>query len=188
MPNDEIEVNPLIACRPTRLVRRIPVGLDVCSAGFQALRYKHRTILKYECLPLVRLASRKCPEIAVKWRSLRMAAIWFRSMAFTIVDFPCRFSNCPSHYNVLRPDSKDSLALRLVLISGSFVHSKPEKVRNVVGRKRLVDVLAHYPCRHRLKPRDYGQIVTPDMSALWTILDTTPEGRGTDWYRKLDDK
>ena len=27
----------------------------------------------------------------------------------------------------------------------------------------------------------------PDMSALWVILDTTPEGRGTDWYPKLDD-
>ena len=27
----------------------------------------------------------------------------------------------------------------------------------------------------------------PDMSALWTLLDTTPEGRGTDWYPKLDD-
>ena len=26
----------------------------------------------------------------------------------------------------------------------------------------------------------------PDMSALWTILDTTPEGRGTDWYPKLN--
>lgn len=25
----------------------------------------------------------------------------------------------------------------------------------------------------------------PDMSPLWTILDTTPEGRGTDWYPKL---
>ncbi len=28
----------------------------------------------------------------------------------------------------------------------------------------------------------------PDMSGLWTILDTTPEGRGTNWYPKLDDK
>ena len=28
----------------------------------------------------------------------------------------------------------------------------------------------------------------PDMSALWTILDTTPEGRGTDWYPKLNDR
>lgn len=27
----------------------------------------------------------------------------------------------------------------------------------------------------------------PDMSALWTILDTTPEGRGKDWYPKLND-
>ena len=25
----------------------------------------------------------------------------------------------------------------------------------------------------------------PDMSPLWTILDTTPQGRGTDWYPKL---
>lgn len=26
----------------------------------------------------------------------------------------------------------------------------------------------------------------PDLDPLWTILDTTPEGRGTDWYPKLD--
>lgn len=27
----------------------------------------------------------------------------------------------------------------------------------------------------------------PDMNPLWIILDTTPEGRGNDWYPKLDD-
>ena len=26
----------------------------------------------------------------------------------------------------------------------------------------------------------------PDLMPLWTILDCTPEGRGTDWYPKLD--
>jgi predicted dithiol-disulfide oxidoreductase (DUF899 family) len=26
----------------------------------------------------------------------------------------------------------------------------------------------------------------PDFPPLWTVLDTTPEGRGTDWYPKLD--
>ena len=26
----------------------------------------------------------------------------------------------------------------------------------------------------------------PDFSPLWTVLDTTPEGRGTDWYPKLE--
>jgi predicted dithiol-disulfide oxidoreductase (DUF899 family) len=26
----------------------------------------------------------------------------------------------------------------------------------------------------------------PDLMPLWTILDVTPEGRGTDWYPKLD--
>jgi predicted dithiol-disulfide oxidoreductase (DUF899 family) len=25
----------------------------------------------------------------------------------------------------------------------------------------------------------------PDLDMLWNILDTTPEGRGTDWYPKL---
>ena len=28
----------------------------------------------------------------------------------------------------------------------------------------------------------------PDLMPLWTILDATPEGRGTDWYPKLDYK
>jgi predicted dithiol-disulfide oxidoreductase (DUF899 family) len=28
----------------------------------------------------------------------------------------------------------------------------------------------------------------PDFDPLWTILDTTPEGRGTDWYPKLEYK
>lgn len=27
----------------------------------------------------------------------------------------------------------------------------------------------------------------PDMNPLWVLLDTTPEGRGTDWYPTLDD-
>jgi predicted dithiol-disulfide oxidoreductase (DUF899 family) len=26
----------------------------------------------------------------------------------------------------------------------------------------------------------------PDLDPLWTILDTTPEGRGADWYPKLE--
>ncbi|WP_454734881.1 DUF899 domain-containing protein [Cupriavidus necator] len=26
----------------------------------------------------------------------------------------------------------------------------------------------------------------PDLDPLWTLLDTTPEGRGTDWYPELD--
>jgi predicted dithiol-disulfide oxidoreductase (DUF899 family) len=28
----------------------------------------------------------------------------------------------------------------------------------------------------------------PDLDPLWTILDTTPEGRGTDWYPQLEYK
>ena len=26
----------------------------------------------------------------------------------------------------------------------------------------------------------------PDLAPLWNILDMTPEGRGTDWYPKLE--
>jgi predicted dithiol-disulfide oxidoreductase (DUF899 family) len=29
-------------------------------------------------------------------------------------------------------------------------------------------------------PRD-----APDIASLWTVLDLTPDGRGTDWYPKL---
>jgi predicted dithiol-disulfide oxidoreductase (DUF899 family) len=25
----------------------------------------------------------------------------------------------------------------------------------------------------------------PDLDPLWTVLDTTPEGRGKDWYPRL---
>ena len=28
--------------------------------------------------------------------------------------------------------------------------------------------------------------LAPDPTPLWNILDWTPEGRGTDWYPKLD--
>ena len=28
--------------------------------------------------------------------------------------------------------------------------------------------------------------IAPDPMPLWTILDMTPEGRGTDWYSKLE--
>jgi predicted dithiol-disulfide oxidoreductase (DUF899 family) len=26
----------------------------------------------------------------------------------------------------------------------------------------------------------------PDLTPIWTILDATPEGRGNDWYPKLN--
>ena len=29
------------------------------------------------------------------------------------------------------------------------------------------------------------QCGAPDLMPLWTILDSTPEGRGSDWYPKL---
>ena len=36
-------------------------------------------------------------------------------------------------------------------------------------------------------PTDPGQDSrgAPDVSGLWVILNTTPEGRGTDWYPSL---
>ncbi|CAG9167305.1 hypothetical protein LMG23992_00776 [Cupriavidus laharis] len=37
-------------------------------------------------------------------------------------------------------------------------------------------------------PPDPGQDPrgAPDLDSLWSLLDTTPEGRGTDWYPKLE--
>jgi len=46
-----------------------------------------------------------------------------------------------------------------------------------------------YSCEGGFEIADPGQDPhnAPDMNPLWIILDTTPEGRGTDWYPKLDD-
>lgn len=45
-----------------------------------------------------------------------------------------------------------------------------------------------YSAEGNMEMADPGQDPhnAPDMNPLWIILDTTPEGRGTDWYPKLN--
>lgn len=45
-----------------------------------------------------------------------------------------------------------------------------------------------YSAEGNIKMADPGQDPhnAPDMNPLWIILDTTPEGRGRDWYPQLD--
>ena len=38
----------------------------------------------------------------------------------------------------------------------------------------------------RLYSDTTGEFSPPDLMPIWTILDSTPEGRGTDWYPKLE--
>lgn len=47
-----------------------------------------------------------------------------------------------------------------------------------------------YSCEGGFEIADPGQDANnaPDMNPLWIILDTTPEGRGTDWYPGLEYK
>lgn len=52
------------------------------------------------------------------------------------------------------------------------------------------DTIRHfYSAEGSIDMADPGQDPhsAPDMNPLWIILDTTPEGRGEDWYPKLDD-
>lgn len=46
-----------------------------------------------------------------------------------------------------------------------------------------------YSCEGSFEMADPGQDPhnAPDMNPLWILLDTTPEGRGKDWYPSLDD-
>lgn len=56
--------------------------------------------------------------------------------------------------------------------------------------KRDGSTIRHfYSAEGNMEMADPGQDPhnAPDMNPLWIILDTTPEGRGTDWYPKLDD-
>ena len=45
-----------------------------------------------------------------------------------------------------------------------------------------------YSCEGGFEMADPGQDPhnAPDMNPLWIILDTTPKGRGTDWYPRLE--
>ncbi|MEJ7838670.1 MAG: DUF899 family protein [Thermomicrobiales bacterium] len=52
-------------------------------------------------------------------------------------------------------------------------------------------VIRHfYSAEGMMEMADPGQDAhnAPDMNPLWIILDTTPEGRGTDWYPQLEYK
>lgn len=56
--------------------------------------------------------------------------------------------------------------------------------------RRDGDTIRHfYSAEGNMEMADPGQDPhnAPDMNPLWVILDTTPEGRGTNWYPKLDD-
>lgn len=52
------------------------------------------------------------------------------------------------------------------------------------------DKIRHfYSAEGNMQMTDPGQDPhnAPDMNPLWIILDTTPGGRGSDWYPTLDD-
>lgn len=56
--------------------------------------------------------------------------------------------------------------------------------------QRRDGVIGHfYSGEATMEMADPGQDphAAPDMNPLWVLLDTTPEGRGTDWYPTLDD-
>ncbi|PZO06964.1 MAG: DUF899 domain-containing protein [Alphaproteobacteria bacterium] len=70
---------------------------------------------------------------------------------------------------VLSPDGSESPAL-------------------VVFRRDGDSVRLFWSGEMRLEMADPGQDPrgAPDIAALWTMLDITPEGRGNDWYPKLE--
>jgi predicted dithiol-disulfide oxidoreductase (DUF899 family) len=59
----------------------------------------------------------------------------------------------------------------------------------VFKREKDATVRHFYSAEGSMEMADPGQDPhnAPDMNPLWILLDTTPEGRGTDWYPKLDD-
>ena len=58
----------------------------------------------------------------------------------------------------------------------------------VVYRRDGRDVRLFYAAEMPMAAADPGQDprTAPDIAPLWSLLDLTPEGRGTDWYPKLD--
>jgi predicted dithiol-disulfide oxidoreductase (DUF899 family) len=70
---------------------------------------------------------------------------------------------------LLKPDGSESPAL-------------------VVFRREGQQVRLFWASEMSLEMADPGQDPrdAPDIAALWSLLDLTPEGRGTDWYPKLN--
>jgi predicted dithiol-disulfide oxidoreductase (DUF899 family) len=58
----------------------------------------------------------------------------------------------------------------------------------VVYQKDGDDVRVFYSVEMPFEAADPGQDprTAPDIAPLWNVLDLTPEGRGTDWYPKLE--
>lgn len=74
--------------------------------------------------------------------------------------------------------------------TGDFVGDPDADMPAYTVFKRDGDTIRHfYSAEGNMQMADPGQDPhnAPDMNPLWIILDTTPEGRGTGWYPKLDD-
>ena len=58
----------------------------------------------------------------------------------------------------------------------------------VVYRREGDKVRLFWPSAMKLEMADPGQDSrdAPDIASLWNLLDLNPEGRGTDWYPKLE--
>lgn len=70
---------------------------------------------------------------------------------------------------------------------GVLMDDKSEYPALVVFKKDGDAVRVFWASEMRLEMADPGQDPrdAPDLGVLWSVLDLTPDGRGTDWYPKL---
>ena len=82
--------------------------------------------------------------------------------------YQCAGDDFPNDYRGLAPDGSEWPALDVWKKNGGKVH--------------------HFWAGESGETADPGEDAhgAPDPTPLWTILDLTPEGRGTDWYPKLE--
>ena len=95
----------------------------------------------------------------------------FHSCIDSIPSFPCSQGKGRSaQYHLICKTNNVDLAL---CFAESFtgncnesIHAKPEEVRDVIGRKRRIDILAHRPRGHRLQQRYEGHVVALEDEQL----------------------
>jgi predicted dithiol-disulfide oxidoreductase (DUF899 family) len=82
--------------------------------------------------------------------------------------YQCEGDDFPTAYRGLAPDGNEWPALDVWVRSGDKVH--------------------HFWAGESGGTQDPGQDAhgAPEIAPLWTVLDLTPGGRGTDWYPKLN--
>jgi predicted dithiol-disulfide oxidoreductase (DUF899 family) len=196
---EEIELRRHIE-RVAQMRRALPLGREVTKdyrfqsesgpVGFEDLFLRHTTLVTYNYM-FGPQRERPCPMCTSFLSAINGEAtdieqrIAFATIARSPIDKLVTFKN-ERGWRHLRLYSDQSGEFSRDY-GGLLDNGEDVPAYNVFTR-RNGKVYHFYAAEMAFETADPGQDPrgAPDLMPIWNILDTTPEGRGTDWYPKLE--